>query len=1351
MARRLKKISLLVLFLCTLPTSPWAARLELRQTATQLSDLAIMVGDEVDIELWVDSENEEISGATIFLSFDENVFALVDQDRDPATGGYQPFAVGSFLRNGEIFRNDLLDPTDPAASVSGTQLDYSIVRALDQGAGVVASFRLRAITPVRSSEIRIDESGIRETRIFLPDGGHRAFHFITPMHLTVQGITINGLPEQLVLARGQIDSTSFHLGDYIFDPVYGPDDIEWTVSSPKELLLAGDPSGGMVHIIAPTDASPWERLVFTATNPDGQSVTASTDVFVNAPPVLPDVLPAIALSEDNVYELVLDALVDDPDTPVGQLQWHADSDTNLAVTLTGPPHVARFTPAKDWYGSAQVRLMVSDNYDFADTTLVTVEVAPSNDAPRLLIAPNIRLTRSKLDSSLTLATLFSDAEESIEQLDLSWSTSDHISIELRHGRLVLNSLDGWLGTEEIELRVTDSEGLSATSPLTVTIVPSLAPVLQIMPTRHGLATGSKSIVDLIGLVVDPDNVDDELSWHIDGQQNLNAQASGHSILIESPVDFVGVEILTLTVSDPSGETASFELMVFSALTSGVPIIAPLPTIEVPIDGINTSIDLDDYVFDLDHAPESLDWFPPERDDLALRIDPTTHILTVAPTPTAIAGPVEIQLRVFDFDANEASQTLLIRIVGTGLTPSIALEAIPPFSFTNDVNHLLALDAYVRGEVAPDQVQWLVEGLQNLFVFIDPATRQATITANPDWTGSEEITFVAVFGDQVLRQTVRIEVLSATADPTPLGRLEPLPSLQLAAGAFDRSIVLDDFVEGIDPTTLNWEWSGAEHSQVAVDGEHRIFIVADADWSGIEILQFTGRDALGNILQGELILQIVAPAPVLTLRDVTEVALFSGQNEIHVPLDGLVEGADDPSTLTWDVEGAQVISVVYNNAEESLVLSTDSPLTSSGFITLTVHDQEGNEASGHIFAQVHAIDGSVGVVSPDFRLAIMPNAIQPDYLDLFVLADSSATHPPLLRLQEGEWSDLTLQESAPGIWHANHVLQMGMEGEIDFLALTMAPDQTVLKSIFTLGVGTAQPTSAKRIGTATLSAFLPAHSFAAAAVVALIPTRLSATGPELVPLSSAYILHSALPYQGQGGHISADLTTLQTTDHAALYRWNAAKNKWDFAGATLQNNQLQAPLRAMGTYAVLADATPPHLEEVEENGAEWLFSWSDQGSGVGAIELTLDQEPLPVSSYTWDGTHLHLSTHALPSGQLAIEVKDRAGNVTSLSKTVVAGSAPATSLLGQNYPNPFNPSTIIPLFVPTGASPHVQLDIFNATGQRIRQLVDRALSPGAHKLVWDAHDEAGQPVSSGLYFYRLQMGSTIKTHKMTLMR
>jgi len=52
-----------------------AARLELRHADTGATEASILVGQEIEIEVWIDSENEAISGAAIFLSFDETRFA----------------------------------------------------------------------------------------------------------------------------------------------------------------------------------------------------------------------------------------------------------------------------------------------------------------------------------------------------------------------------------------------------------------------------------------------------------------------------------------------------------------------------------------------------------------------------------------------------------------------------------------------------------------------------------------------------------------------------------------------------------------------------------------------------------------------------------------------------------------------------------------------------------------------------------------------------------------------------------------------------------------------------------------------------------------------------------------------------------------------------------------------------------------------------------------------------------------------------------------------------------------------------------------------------------------------------
>ena len=355
----------LMLFLCIAHDPLLAAKLELRDVQSGLTQINAMVGEEIEFELFVDSESQSLSGAAIFLTFDENVFELVQEDRDAISSGFQPFAPGIFMRNGEIFRNDLLDADDPAASPAGTQLDFSVVRAIDQGAGPTAYLRLRAKAPTAESVVSIDETGIRETRFFTPDGSHRPFRFITPLSVTVQGITLEGLPSAIVLARGQLDSTSLHLDAAVYDPLYGGEEIVWTFTSSGALSLTHDVETGRLLLSAPGDESLWERVTLMATNPDGQSALTTVDVFVNAAPSLSQALDSIVMDEDAAVDVALDDWVDDPDSPAAKLIWEATATENLNASISGPPFVVRIQPNPDWSGEGEVHLEVTDEFGFA--------------------------------------------------------------------------------------------------------------------------------------------------------------------------------------------------------------------------------------------------------------------------------------------------------------------------------------------------------------------------------------------------------------------------------------------------------------------------------------------------------------------------------------------------------------------------------------------------------------------------------------------------------------------------------------------------------------------------------------------------------------------------------------------------------------------------------------------------------------------------------------------------------------------------------------------------------------------------------------------------------------------------
>ena len=95
------------------------------------------------------------------------------------------------------------------------------------------------------------------------------------------------------------------------------------------------------------------------------------------------------------------------------------------------------------------------------------------------------------------------------------------------------------------------------------------------------------------------------------------------------------------------------------------------------------------------------------------------------------------------------------------------------------------------------------------------------------------------------------------------------------------------------------------------------------------------------------------------------------------------------------------------------------------------------------------------------------------------------------------------------------------------------------------------------------------------------------------------------------------------------------------------------------------------------------------------------------------------------------------------------STPAALALGPNYPNPFNPATTIQYWLPQAAE--VQLTIHNAVGQVVRTLVAEHQFAGRYAVNYDGRDDHGQPLSSGLYFYRLQAGPVSQVGKMVLLK
>ena len=89
----------------------------------------------------------------------------------------------------------------------------------------------------------------------------------------------------------------------------------------------------------------------------------------------------------------------------------------------------------------------------------------------------------------------------------------------------------------------------------------------------------------------------------------------------------------------------------------------------------------------------------------------------------------------------------------------------------------------------------------------------------------------------------------------------------------------------------------------------------------------------------------------------------------------------------------------------------------------------------------------------------------------------------------------------------------------------------------------------------------------------------------------------------------------------------------------------------------------------------------------------------------------------------------------------------------NYPNPFNSSTVIEYAIPEKSN--VSIEIYDLRGYKVRSLVDSPHEAHYYRRLWDAKDDNGRLVASGLYFMRIvAVGETrtfTKTKKMMMIR
>ncbi|HMB69288.1 MAG TPA: T9SS type A sorting domain-containing protein, partial [bacterium] len=179
-----------------------------------------------------------------------------------------------------------------------------------------------------------------------------------------------------------------------------------------------------------------------------------------------------------------------------------------------------------------------------------------------------------------------------------------------------------------------------------------------------------------------------------------------------------------------------------------------------------------------------------------------------------------------------------------------------------------------------------------------------------------------------------------------------------------------------------------------------------------------------------------------------------------------------------------------------------------------------------------------------------------------------------------------------------------------------------------------------------------------------------------------------------------------------------------------------------------------------NGADeaWeVEATTDGGSGWTLLESSVTDEPF------WKGIDVDLS--GLLGSFGAVQFRFTAQDPTNaqvveaaLDDVTIYDAAPGGAVgapvlpthrlsleLAQNFPNPWFADTEIRFVLPE--KQHVQLSVFDVRGARVATIVADELGAGFHRATWDGRSFTGARAAAGVYFYKLQTKSEIRTRKM----
>ncbi len=533
--------------------------------------------------------------------------------------------------------------------------------------------------------------------------------------------------------------------------------LNFSVSGNSNVLVSIE--NGIATITPTADWNGSETLMFTATDPSGESVSQTVNFTVA--PVADIVADKATVVEDT--STIIKVLGNDTFEGTDKVvSLDADNGPKNGTVIVNNDGTVTYTPDDNYVGKDTFTYVVTSG-GVSESTTVTVNVTPVNDAP--VAKDDIATTQE--DTAVTIDVLSNDTDVDGDKLSIQSATVPEAQgkVEIVDGKLVFTPAENFNGHAEITYTVTDGQ-LTDEAKVTVTVNPvNDAPTIKVDAVESITedAVNTDTVVATL-TVRDTDTPEDQLTVSLENNSNGYFMLVGNEVkLTQAGVDAVNNDELNLkdltisaSVSDGVNPTANdSDSLVVNRVNDA-------PTVENAIADQVLSEDFDAYTIDLNEvfkdSDSSLEFSVSGNSNVLVSIE--NGIVTISPTADWNGSEI-LTFKATDPSGESISQTVNFTVAPVA---DIVADKATVVEDTPTIIKVLGNDTFEGdGKVVSLDTN---NGPANGTVSVNP-DGSVTYTPNDNYVGKDTFTYVVTSGG--VSESTAVEVNVTPVNDAPVAK------------------------------------------------------------------------------------------------------------------------------------------------------------------------------------------------------------------------------------------------------------------------------------------------------------------------------------------------------------------------------------------------------------------------------------------------------------------------------------------------------------------------------------------------------------------------------------------------------